>query len=166
MMICRQVGKQSVFYWLEEEQIDLLQKRSTIPFIWHFGGLLQAYDNPKADAIRPNFWRGCTRLEFFCHNFMRSLHSSRPCWRLNHVASIKLIKFYIRHMIFLILIHVTSERCDKFKKIITMLAHFVGFECLVRNEENILLCHEKRGKIEEYLNSLYLPNFKFYCILI
>ena len=45
-------------------------------------------------------------------------------------------------------------------------AHFLGFEFLVRNEENILLSHEKRGKFEESLNSLYLPNFKFYCILI
>ena len=28
----------------------------------------------------------------------------------------------------------------------TMLAHFLGFEFLMRNEENILLSHEKRGK--------------------
>ena len=47
-----------------------------------------------------------------------------------------------------------------------MLAHFLGFEFLVRNEENILLSHEKRGKFEESVNSLYLPNYKFYCILI
>ena len=50
--------------------------------------------------------------------------------------------------------------------LVITLAHFLGFEFLVRNEENILLSHEKRGKFEESLNSLYLPNFKFYCILI
>ena len=46
------------------------------------------------------------------------------------------------------------------------LAHFLGFEFLVRIEENILLSHEKCRKFEESLNSLYLPNFEFYCILI
>ena len=30
-------------------------------------------------------------------------------------------------------------------KVQTTLAHFLGFEFLVRNEENILLSHEKRG---------------------
>ena len=56
----------------------------------------------------------------------------------------------------------------KFKNnsFLTTPAHFLGFEFLVRNEENILLSHKKRGKFEESLNSLYLPNFKFYCILI
>ena len=54
----------------------------------------------------------------------------------------------------------------KLVTITSTLAHFLGFEFLVRNEENILLSHEKRGKFEESLNSLYLPNFKFYCILI
>ena len=46
------------------------------------------------------------------------------------------------------------------------LAHFLGFEFLVRKVENILLSHEKWEKFEDSLNSLYLPNFKFYCILI
>ena len=55
--------------------------------------------------------------------------------------------------------------CYTNSSVLFMLAHFLGFEFLVRNEENILLSHEKRGKFEESLNSLYLPNLKFYCFL-
>ena len=44
---------------------------------------------------------------------------------------------------------------------VCMLAHFHGFEFPVRNEENFLLSHEKRGKFEESLNSPYSPNLKF-----
>ena len=32
-----------------------------------------------------------------------------------------------------------------------MPAHFLGFEFQVRNEENILLSYENRGKVEESL---------------
>ena len=59
-----------------------------------------------------------------------------------------------------------GSRSPAFDFIVITLAHFLGFEFLVRKEENILLSHEKQGKFEESLNSLYLPNFKFYCILI
>ena len=58
-----------------------------------------------------------------------------------------------------------GSRSPAFDFIVITLAHFLGFEFLVRKEENILLS-QKQGKFKESLNSLYLPNFKFYCILI